>query len=167
MTPACVLLALDGPWDSSTYILWPAFCVPLPGRFIATMSSSLLFCSCIQEQRTEYKVKFVGKRIYYYCNTTATVHARLIVAGDIEENPGPDSTKYRRSSDYVEASIPTSRAKIHYTRDALLSYNHKQHLPRKVWATIKSLGLHTNKPTIRGTRGGVHKKKRKIETQNP
>lgn len=102
-------------------------------------------------------LKYNGKRIYYYSNSTATFNVSLLVAGDIEANPGPenkDRTK-RENNDRLETFC-----RIRYSRAALLDLDHNGYVSSDVWTRLESLGINVKNPTMRETGGGVKRKRK-------
>ena len=99
--------------------------------------------------------KFLGARIPYTRNTSASFQLDILVFGDIDPNPGPDHTKH---DDHI-------KPKLVYNSEQLLSLNSYngtgQSLPKlstEVWRTITSLGINKAlRSRPRGKRGGRRK----------
>ena len=97
---------------------------------------------------------FIGTRIQYYNNSSATFQLRLLIAGDINPNPGPDENQ--------SPSPPITECKPKrgtYTRETLLNLKNNSYLPSTVWQRVKTLGIQNAKATRRGTRGGRNKQR--------
>ena len=95
----------------------------------------------------------IGKRITLYANSSATTRYRLLVAGDVDPNPGPviaiDPTTL------VDSNHTANRPqRITYNRDSLIQLNGNHRLPQQTWQTLKSLNLNAQTPTRRGKTGG-------------
>ena len=85
-----------------------------------------------------HRSKFLGARIPYTRNTSASFQLDILVFGDIDPNPGPDHTKH---DDHI-------KPKLVYNSEQLLSFNSyngtRQSLPKlstDVWRTITSLDI--------------------------
>ncbi|PIK33157.1 hypothetical protein BSL78_30028 [Apostichopus japonicus] len=93
-----------------------------------------------------------------------TFHDRLLIAGDINPNPGPqcdnnnDITRANVSSAIPSASTQT-KLPITYSREALLNMNGSHRLPTEVWQNLKDLKLNANRPTRRKKRRRSHNNK--------
>jgi hypothetical protein len=98
-------------------------------------------------------LKYLGTRICYNVNTTATFQLQLLLSGDISLNPGPNDlnvTEYKYQS------------QIRYCPDNLKSLNKYSNeaaplLTPTLWKHIKSLKICARIPKRRGKRGGRRK----------
>ncbi|PIK62377.1 hypothetical protein BSL78_00696 [Apostichopus japonicus] len=106
----------------------------------------------------------VGKGITLYSNSSVTFHDRLLIAGDINPNPGPqcdnnnDITRANVSSAIPSASTQT-KLPITYSREALLNMNGSHRLPTEVWQNLKDVKLNANRPIRRKKRRRSHNNK--------
>ena len=115
---------------------------------------------------------FVGRRINLYPNHTASVRYRLLVAGDINPNPGPSSdintNNISNSSTAIHPPIQTTTnfsKVIKYSREDLLNLNSPDlRMPVGVWRTVKDLKLNVNRPTRRKKRHGRRMKISRISS---
>jgi hypothetical protein len=110
--------------------------------------------------------KFLHTPIAYYCNSTATFQLRLLVAGDINPNPGPTNAVITSKSNsnhllhVEESSMPQQcNQPPKYCRNQLLNLNSRKYeLSQTTWNNIKLLGIDAKR---RGTRSGTRKLKHK------
>ena len=133
--------------------LWLGLCMTDPSTLC------VVNLTCIETTHTIIKGHFLGARIAYYNNSTATFQLRLLISGDVNPNPGPNNYRFDEhpndTPNYEILSDNQTHQLITYSRDALLNIQHNpSRLPFKVWSTIKSLGLNSKKPTRRGTASG-------------
>ncbi|XP_072043250.1 uncharacterized protein [Amphiura filiformis] len=104
-------------------------------------------------------LKYLGARIPYSSNTSASFQLDILIFGDINPNPGPNQTDHDQYEQLIKPKLVYSPGQL----IALNTYNNstKQSLPRlptEVWRTITSLGINNSfhsKP--RGKRGGRRK----------
>ncbi len=67
-------------------------------------------------------LKFQGNRLAYYANTTSTFQLQLLIAGDVNPNPGPiiyDSTLEKQS--HASTALPPNNPR-QYSRYELLQF---------------------------------------------
>ena len=113
-----------------------------------------LDCQPVVNQSITEK-QFVGKRISLYANSSVTFRYRLLLAGDINPNPGPPNYE---SSDLLTSNDTVPTTKLHtlpitYSREALLNLNGPYRMPPEVWQNLKDLKL--NATVLPVGRGGV------------
>ena len=94
---------------------------------------------------------FLKARIQYHHNSDATFQLRLLVAGDVNPNPGPDQ---------CPSPSPTSNFghRITYDRDTLLEfkdYGKFTHINPDVWNCLRSLKINSMRVTHRGKGPGI------------
>ena len=87
--------------------------------------------------------KYLGTRIPYYGNSSATFQHDILLAGDINPNPGPELTANNCGT--IQSHNAQSEIS-HYSRADILElnkYNIKAAppLPQLLWNHIKSLGI--------------------------
>jgi exonuclease III len=103
----------------------------------------------VTQQITEKR--FVGKRITLYPNSTSSFRYRLLLAGDVEPNPGPIDDNGDLNN--LRLTTPTSTAQtkrhIKYSRDDLLNLNGPYRMSSATWLKLKDLKLNANPPTRR------------------
>ena len=97
--------------------------------------------------------QLVGKRINLYSNSSVTFRYRLLIAGDINPNPGSvyEATDLFTSNDTIPIT-PVDKLPITYSREALLNLNGPHRVPTEVWQTLKDHKLNANRPTRRKKR---------------
>ena len=126
----CVLLALSlcmkGIELSSTNTYVPGICKSQCKKYL-------------------YHSKYLGSHISYYPNSSATFQLRLLLAGDINPNPGPsvDTPGLSASSQHRK------RYSISDLLDVRISCS-KLPIPLNAWKTIKNLRINSKHPTHRG-----------------
>ena len=106
-----------------------------------------------------HRLKFLGIRIAYYGNATATFQLDILVSGDISSNPGPD---YSTNKDIVDLH---TYSRITYEREELMKMKQRSSpISTQILNHIKLLGITPPRRTHRGTRGG-HRKTKKHDLQ--
>ena len=138
-----------------------------PVTLIAFVLTVILLCSCCRGYCIETcischhnahvhyaqpylpKGKYVGTPVRYYANSEATFQSLLLISGDINPNPGPDSGRLGLSA--IDNS-PNSR--YLYDTQTLRSLN-SSHISRSwcndnptVWNRIVSLGINRGRKTL-------------------
>ena len=133
----------------------------LVGKNVTPFSNSSVTCYVHTNNRTSgnqpiTEKRLVGKRITLYSNSSVTFRYRLLIAGDINPNPGPqcdnDNDVANSNTSSVIPSSSTQKIPITYTREALLNLNGSHRLPVEVWQNVKHLKLNANHPTRRKKR---------------
>ena len=103
-------------------------------------------------------------RVAFYANSTATFQLELLVAGDINPNPGP---LVHGDSEANLASKPDFKInRTHYDRNHLVQLRASGYcrLPINVWNKILALGISKSHRSHRGKRAG-RRKQRTIRVQ--
>ena len=102
-----------------------------------------------------HRLKFLGTRIAYYGNATATFQLDILVCGDISSNPGPDCSA---NNDIVDLH---TYSRITYKSEELMKMNQSSSpISTLILNHIKLLGITPPRRTHRGTRGGRRKTKK-------
>ena len=73
-----------------------------------------------------HRLKFLGTRIAYYGNATATFQLDILVSGDISSNPGPDCSA---NKDIVDLH---TYSRITYKSEELMKMNQSSSDPRSL-----------------------------------
>ena len=125
---------------------------------VLTRSTAILHHGGMQQFKHH---RFLGTRVSYHGNTCATFQLELLVAGDVNPNPGPEHkpTAVQIVPDCTSArstrtTNPLVTPAYNYTSQQLRNINcHSTHLrlPSLVCANITALGLNRKR---RGKRGG-------------
>ena len=112
-----------------------------------------------------HRLKFLGTRVSYYSNSTATVQLDILVSGDVCPNPGPNDLINSKHTDV---------SSVLYSRELLLSMNRPSwSISTPLLNQIKYLGIqppcrtHKIQPTRRthrGTRGGCRKTRKQLRS---
>ena len=99
---------------------------------------------------------FVGARTPYYSNSISTFQYRLLIAGDIQPNPGPTIpiNEHDHAFQENERNSPVDSC-LRYDRNQLLNLNHNHYtVSPQVWHRLNSLEISAKRRTRRGTVGG-------------
>ena len=130
------------------------------GDHLATswISRSILLClhylswwTRFNNSASPHHLKFLGKRITYYGNSSATFQLDILVSGDVSSNPGPDSTANKKLVDFNNSPKKT------YQREQLMTLNRPYPISDLLKDHIKLLGINPPRRTHRGTKGGTRK----------
>ncbi|XP_072020412.1 uncharacterized protein [Amphiura filiformis] len=144
----CILLALViiGLWYTSTVHKHNGVAYQYHRPTVGTTSSN----------SKPVFLKYLGTRMVYYPNSVSTFQSQLLVAGDIELNPGPDETNSVLLDD---RNRPTHT--VYSTAELLNANSENASVPLNTWLNIRSLGIQAKAPTHRGVRAGVRKQRRR------
>ena len=92
-------------------------------------------------------INYLGTRIQYNPNTSATFQIKLLLlAGDINPNPGPDGSPV--SSNLPKFPRKYNLSELMHMRDSC----QKLRIPLQAWRTIKELRINSKRPTHRRNR---------------
>ena len=101
----------------------------------------------------------VGKLISFYPNSTASFRYRLLIAGDINPNPGPSEDLRDSVTGTTDPTFSHKKLPITYSRDALIRLNGSHRMSSDTWLRLKELNLNAYRPT---RRNGQHCHKRHL-----
>ena len=114
-------------------------------------------CSLVNTNWNPVHHKYLGTRVSYYRNSSASLQLELLIAGDVNPNPGPESAP--------QFLTHPNRERITYSRTELLQANSvKQNVSLSTWPTITSLDIQSKRVTHRGIRGGVRKQRHQVQS---
>ncbi len=135
-----------------------------PSSFLGVNGVSVLQSPAQHLCTRKPSCKFLGARLPFYSNSSATFQTQCLRCGDINPNPGPHPVRQQPSTDrnltgHNGSGLPLQNPC--HSMDDLKRFNDPSiKLPLPTWHLLKSLNILARPPTHRGRRAGMRKQHR-------